>query len=139
MRTVGSGTDWGYPGGRGSNFAHAARTQASDPECGLQVAERVDCGPVDPHLKVEVRAGARARVARIADDLALADRAARGDRVAGLMAVTGGEASAVVDAGVVPVAARVGSEDDCARGGREDRRPLGHSDVDSLVHAAPAV
>src|SRR4051812_50217708 len=49
------------------------------------------------------------------------------------MAITGGQAAAVVDAGVVPVAAGGPSDRDRSGRRRTDGRPSGHADVDAGV------
>src|SRR5207253_10369631 len=93
----------------------------------LEVAERVGGGAVDPHLEVEVRAGAVAGVAGVADQVALADLGADGGGEARLEGVAGGEPAAVVDAGVVAVTAAfvLGLlEDHGPVGGGADRRPF---------------
>ena|SRR5436305_11882734 len=70
----------------------------------LQIGERIRRLPIDPDLEVEVRAEAVARAVAQADDLRLTDGLAHRDQDPLLVPVTGGEAAAVVDAGVVPVA-----------------------------------
>src|SRR5436190_16195755 len=89
------------------------------------------------HVRPEAVPGAVA----VADHLALADALARGHREGLLVGVTGREPAAVVDAGVVAVAAArcLGlGERDGPRGGRPDRRAGGYGDVDAFVHLAPA-
>ena len=91
---------------------------------GLEVPERVHCMAVDPDLEVEVVAEAVAGAAHVSQDRSLADRAA-GSGEARLVRVAGGEPAAVVDAGVVPVAAVGGGEDDRPGLGGPDRGPGG--------------
>ena len=89
---------------------------------------------------MEVVAKAVACAADVSDDLALLDRAG-GDREARLMGVAGGDAAAVVDAGVVAVAAALGLglvEDDRSGLGGSNRRPGGNRDVHAGVQASPA-
>src|SRR3712207_6568402 len=64
----------------------------------LQVTGRVDRRPVDAHLEVQVRTGGVARVARLADDLALADALAHGHADARLVAVARRQRAGVLDA-----------------------------------------
>src|SRR4051812_868851 len=104
----------------------------------LQVPEGVDGRAVDADLEVQVVAETAAGAARIADHLALCDLIADAGRVAGLVCVAGGEPAAVVDAGVVAVAAGRRREDRRSRPRRADRRSGGHRDVDALVHPSPA-
>src|ERR1044072_5731907 len=107
---------------------------------GLQVAERISRGAVDADLEVEVVAEAVPRAADVADHVALRS-APRGNREGRLMGVTGLQATAVVQAGEVAVAAtfRFGLRKHHSAGGRgADRRPGGHGDVDGLVHLPPA-
>ncbi len=89
---------------------------------------------------MEVVAEAVAGTADVADHVALLDRPGS-DREARLMGVAGREPAAVIDAGVVAVAAALGlalGEGDRAVFGGTDRRPGRHGDVDALVGAAPA-
>src|SRR5690242_4989201 len=75
-------------------------------------------------------------VAAETDDLALAHRLPGRDQEFRLMGVAGGEPAAVVDAGVVAVAAAFGlrlGEDDGAGEGGVDRRPFRDGDVDPGV------
>ena len=79
---------------------------------------------------------------RCSRSLALADLGADRGREARLVGVAGGEPAAVVDTGVVAVAAAfvLGLQRitvPSARGA--DRRPFRHGDVDALVHPPPAV
>src|SRR5919197_1665118 len=78
----------------------------------------------------------------VADHLALAHVLALGDGEAPLVRVAGREATAVVDACVVPVAAagRLGlGEEEGAGGRRVERRPGGARDVDPGVELVAAV
>src|SRR3954454_1572160 len=106
----------------------------------LQVVQRVRHRAVDPHLEVEVRAEAQAGAAADADDLALADvRPERGGE-ARLVGVARRQRRGVRDARVVAVAARRARrlhERDLARGGRADRRPARHADVDAGMARLP--
>src|SRR5918992_228574 len=54
------------------------------------------------------------------------------------MRIAGREAAAVVDAGVVAIAADPAGDHDRAGGRGANRRPGGDGDVDALVHAPPA-
>src|SRR4029453_2294781 len=104
----------------------------------LEIAHRIDGGPVDPDLEVQVRTGRVAGVAAVADHLALRDRGAVRGGEAGLVGVAGGHARRVLDAGVVAVAADIAHERDAPGVGRADRRPRGDRDVDAGVHVARA-
>ena len=90
-------------GSRGSRDACAANYRKAGRL--LQISERVDGRAVDPDLEVEVVAEAAAGAADVADHVALRDRRADAGRVARLVRVAGREPAAVVDAGVVAVAA----------------------------------
>src|SRR2546423_1571891 len=95
----------------------------------LKVAHGIRHRTVDSHLEMDVRAEAVAGAAAVADDLSLGDGLPRGDGEGALVRVTGGEPAAVVDAGVVAVAAaaRLGlGEDHRAGRGGADRRPFRH-------------
>ena len=105
----------------------------------LEIPHGIDRIAADPDLEVQVRAGRVARVARVADDLALADALADRDRDPRLVAVARGDAAAVVDAGVVAVAAGPAGDRDGAAVGGADRGALRDGDVDAGVQAAPAV
>src|SRR6478735_6135318 len=107
---------------------------------GLEEAHRVRRDPVDPHLEMKVGTEAVAGATDVSDDLALID-AARRDREGGLMGVASGDAAAVIDAGVVAVAAalRLGLvEDDRPGLGGADRSSGRDRDVDAGVQLAPA-
>src|SRR6266536_34514 len=104
----------------------------------LEVAERVDGDAVDPDLEMEVRAGAEAGAADVADHLALRDVLAAGDRDARLVAVRRGEAAAVVDHHEVAVAGLPAAVDDAAGSGGVDRRAVWDADVDAGMEPAPA-
>src|SRR5438876_7562836 len=99
----------------------------------LQIGERVGRLPVDPDLKVEVRTEAIARAVAEPDDLRLAHRLADRDQDPLLVSVAGGEPAAVVDAGEVPIAPGRTRDADGAGGGRPDRSPGRHSDVNARV------
>src|SRR4029077_20803155 len=71
---------------------------------GLEVAERVDRRPVEPDLKVQMRAGAEACAPDVADQLTLVDRFAARDGDLRLVAVEGRKATPVVDHDEVAVA-----------------------------------
>src|SRR5262245_43520240 len=85
---------------------------------------------------MEVRTEAVTGAAGVPDHLSLADGIAEGDDEAALVGVTGGEPAAVVDAGVVAVAAAFGLRllqgDGAGRGGA-DRGPFRDGDVDPRV------
>src|SRR3954452_24634150 len=100
----------------GSTAPHRVRGRCG----GLQVAHGVDRRAVDARLEVHVRAEAVARAARRADDLALRDALADGDADARLVPVTGRQAAAVADAGVVAVAADPARDEHLARLGGVD-------------------
>src|SRR5262245_20294079 len=85
-----------------------------------------------------MRAEAVAGAVADPDDLSLGDLLADRDQDLLLVGVASGQAAAVVNAGVVAVAALVAGDLDAARGGCTDRSARGHGDVDSLVHPAPA-
>ena len=115
------------------------RLHALEGTARLEVPHRVDRIAADPDLEVQVRAGRVARVAGVADDLALADALADRDRDPRLVAVARGDAAAVVDAGVVAVAAGPAGDRDGAAVGGAQRRALRDGDVDAGVEPAPAV
>src|SRR4051812_29653813 len=118
----------------GSTAPHRVRA----PRRRLEIAHGVDRRPVDPRLEVDVRSEAVPRAARGADDLPLGHALADGDPDARLVAVARGERAAVVDAGVVAVAADPAGDDHAAALGRVDRGARRHRDVDAGVQAAPA-
>src|ERR1700733_4545135 len=85
---------------------------------------------------MQVRAKAVAGATGVPDDVALRNGLPRGDRERALVRVTGGDPTAVVDAGVVAVAATAGlrlGEDHGAAGGGPDRGAFRHGDVDPRV------
>src|SRR3954469_23178985 len=105
----------------------------------LEIAHRVHGVPVDADLEVKVGPGGVAGVAGVADDLALPDVRTDRDGDARLVAVTGRDAAAVVDAGVVAVAAGPAGDGDGAGVGGAQGGAGGDRDVDAGVQATPAV
>src|SRR5205814_576300 len=97
---------------------------------GLQISEWIYGISVDPDLEVEMGAEAVARAADVADHLALGNLRSCRDRIGGLMRVAGRKATAVVDAGVVPVPPGPPGQDDGAGSRRMNRGPVRHADVD---------
>src|SRR5205814_1735013 len=87
----------------------------------LQVTQGVDGVPVDPHLEMEVGPEAVARAADVTDHLALRHVLAGRDRVRRLVCVAGRHPAAMIDAGVVAVAAGPGGQHDGPRSGSVDR------------------
>src|SRR5215207_9453786 len=86
-------------------------TREGSPSGSAQVVERVGHRAADANLEVQVGAEGEAGVADEADDLPLHDVLADADVDRGLVRVAGGDAAAVVDAGVVAVAAVRSGED----------------------------
>src|SRR3954467_10125138 len=105
----------------------------------LQVAHRVDHLAVDTHLEMEVRPEAVARAAHVADNAALRDGGAHPDPDRGLVPVSGGQPSAVIDDGEVAVAFHPACVDDGSRGGRVNRRAARGGNVDAGMERAVAV
>src|SRR3954462_14293973 len=104
----------------------------------LQITHRINRRAVDPDLEMHVGAEAVAGAADGADHLALADVLADVDADRSLVAVTGRDAAAVLDAGVVPVAADPSGDRHGPAGGCADRRACRSRDVDARVEAPPA-
>src|SRR4051794_24644586 len=104
----------------------------------LQVPGGVDRRAVDAGLEVHVRTEAVARAAAGADDLALADALPHRHADARLVAVAGGQAAGVLDAGVVAVAADPAGDGDAAGLRGVDGRAGRHGDVNTRVQTAPA-
>src|ERR1700733_9921706 len=99
----------------------------------LKVTHRVGDGAVYTNLEMQVRTEAVTGAAAVPDDVALRNRLAGRDRERALVGVAGGEPAAVVDAGVVAVAAAAGlglGEDHGAVGGGADRGAFRDGDVD---------
>ena len=92
-----------------------------------QVGHRVHRHAVETHLEVQMRAGGGAGASDEADELSLADDLADLDEDGRLMGVTGREARAPVDAGVVAVPAALirRLDDGHGAGGRCDDRGAG--------------
>ena len=103
-----------------------------------QVAERVDRRAVHAHLEVQVRTGAEAGAAGVADHVALRDVLVAAHRDARLVPVRGREAVVVVDDDEVPVAGLPAAVDDRPRRGSVDRRALGNADVDARDGSRPS-
>src|SRR5262245_65039297 len=87
---------------------------------------------------MDVRSEAVAGAIRDADDLRLRHLLAPRDEDPLLVRVAGGETAAVVDAGVVPVAALGSGDRDGPGRSRAYRRAGRDRDVDALVHPPPA-
>ena len=94
--------------------------------------------PVHARLEVQVRAGAAAGAAHVADHLALPDLAALRHGEARHVRVARRELARVRDADDVPVAALLAGEADVAAGGRADRGARRRGEIDAVVVAAPA-
>src|SRR5437588_6629359 len=116
-----------------AEYGFSERTALGPTGLRLEVAQRVDRRPVDPHLEVQVRAEAVARAADVADQLSLCDLRARADGEGRLVGVAGRHPAAMVDTGVVAVAADPACKDDRPGRGSVDRRSVGDADVDSGV------
>src|SRR5262249_12074448 len=102
----------------------------------LKVTHRVSDFAEYTNLEMEVGAEAIPRAAGIPDYLSLTNRLARGDGETRLVRVAGGETPAVVDAGVVAVAAARGlglGESGGPAQGRMDRRSFRDGDIDPRV------
>jgi hypothetical protein len=102
----------------------------------LKITQWVGHLTVYTNLEVDVRPKAVPGAAAVADHLALIDLLSGADGEGRLVGVTGGQTPAVVDSGVVPVAAAFGlrlGEGDGAREGGADRRAFRHGDVDPRV------
>src|SRR5690606_31557569 len=100
---------------------------------------RVHGTAVDADLEVQVRPGRVAGVAGVADHLALRDVLADRHADRRLVAVARRQAAAVVDAGVVPVAADPPGDRDRPGVGGAQRRAVGQRDVDAGVQTPPAL
>src|SRR5215212_9663987 len=104
----------------------------------LQVAHGIDGRPVDAHLEVHVRPEAMSGAADSPDHLALLDALPDAHPDRGLVAVTGGDAAPMLDAGVVAVAADPARDRNSAPRRGPDRCAARHGDVDAGVQPAPA-
>src|SRR3954453_7942975 len=107
-----------------------------------QVRNGVRNRAVDPHLEVKVGAEAVARAVADPDYLALLDVLAERDGEALLVGVAGGDAAAVIDAGVVAVATAGGLrlfENHGPVGGRADRGAGGDGYGDAGIVPVAAV
>src|ERR671924_2413556 len=103
----------------------------------LQISEWVHGRAVHPDLEVNVRAEAVPGAPDVTDHLALRDGPAA-DREARLVSVRGREPAAVVDDDQVPIPAHPARIDDAPCSSGVDGRAVAGSDVDPLVHPAPA-
>src|SRR5262245_14392021 len=123
----------------GTTFGRHLRARPSVLSDPLEVAEGIDGRAVDAHLEMEMRAEGVPGGADLAEHFALADLLAVRDVDPLLVPVGRRDAAAVVDDHEVAVAAHPAGVDDRAARGCPDRCPGADTDVDALVHAAPAI
>ena len=91
---------------------------------------------VDTDFVVEVGTGAAAAFADVPDGIAAMHMLSRHDRKVRQVAITGGNAMAVVDHDGPSVAAQEIGKGDHAVGGRHDRLSVSRSDIDAAVESA---
>src|ERR1700687_1285084 len=113
--------DSSYTAGRMATARAAMSLEAAEPDARAQELLRIDRLTVDPRLVVQMRAGGAGGEADLADGLRDVDRLAAPPADFRQMAVTGGQAMAVVDLDHIAVAALPAGDGHAAVGGGAHR------------------
>ena len=103
---------------------------------GAEIFVGIDRNALDADLVVQMRRGDAARAADVSDDLATMNVLAGSDGESGEMAVSGGDAMAVIEADEVSVTVHKLSEADYAVGSGVDRGAVGNGNINAAMERA---
>lgn len=104
----------------------------------LQIRLRVDRLTAQSNFEVQMRPGGVTRVAAVGDERSALHPLATADGVAGVMGIACLYTVAVIDNDDITVTALGSAESNDTAGGRPDRRPNWHCDVQAVMCPTPA-